>query len=67
MRTFKHIILAAGLVASAQAAPVLAQDSTGEYEPPRTSWGVPDLQGTWNIATVTMLERGPEFNGKPVS
>lgn len=66
MRNLKHIILAAGLVAGVQAVPVSAQDGAGEYEPPRTSWGVPDLQGTWNIATVTMLERGPQFNGKLV-
>ncbi|MEQ8407880.1 MAG: hypothetical protein RKH07_06350 [Gammaproteobacteria bacterium] len=41
-----------------------AQES--DYEVPRTSFGVPDLQGTWNIATVTMLERDAKFNGKLV-
>lgn len=30
----------------------------------RTEHGHPDLQGVWNIATVTNLERGPEFEGR---
>lgn len=38
----------------------LAQDWT----PPLTEHGHPDLQGTWNIATVTNLERGPQFQGQ---
>ena len=33
---------------------------------PRTAFGAPDLQGTYNIATVTMLERGEQFGGKLV-
>ena len=41
---------------------VVAQD----YQAPKTSFGVPDLQGVWSIATVTMLERGEQFNGKLV-
>jgi len=40
----------------------LAQD----YVAPRTSFGAPDLQGVYSIATVTNLERGPQFNGKLV-
>ncbi len=43
----------------ALAAPAAAQDGF-----PRTPFGAPDLQGTYNIATVTMLERGPEFGGR---
>jgi hypothetical protein len=38
---------------------LLAQD----YEVPRTSFGAPDLQGRYSIATVTMLERGEQFGG----
>jgi hypothetical protein len=30
----------------------------------RTSWGVPDLQGTWDFRTVTPMERPPELAGK---
>ena len=31
---------------------------------PRTSWGHPDLQGTWSTATITPFERPAEFAGK---
>jgi len=41
---------------------VLAQD----YQAPRTDFGAPDLQGTYSIATVTMLERGEQFGGQLV-
>lgn len=40
--------------------------SAQDYEVPRTSFGAPDLQGTYNIATVTMLERGEQFGDKLV-
>ena len=33
---------------------------------PRTPWGDPDLQGTWNNTTVTPLERPGELAGKQV-
>ena len=39
---------------------LLAQDSNF----PRTAFGAPDLQGTYDIATVTMLERGEQYEGK---
>src|SRR4026209_2022774 len=32
----------------------------------KTSWGDPDLQGTWTNQTLTPLERPAEFAGKPV-
>ena len=32
---------------------------------PRTSWGHPDLQGTWSTATLTPFERPPELADKP--
>jgi len=34
--------------------------------PPRTSDGRPDLQGTWNFATITPFERPNELAGKQV-
>ena len=34
--------------------------------PPRTPWGDPDLQGIWNYATMTPLERPREFASKNV-
>ncbi len=41
-------------------ASTLAQDS----QTPDVSSPVPDLQGTYSIATVTMLERGDQFGGQ---
>jgi hypothetical protein len=36
------------------------------WTPPRTPWGDPDLQGTWNYATMTPLERPRELAAKRV-
>ena len=36
------------------------------YIAPRTEWGVPDLQGTWSIATQTNLERASRYEGRLV-
>lgn len=58
---FSLLLLASGSLAAGGA---LAQDSG--YETPRTAFGAPDLQGVWNIATVTMLERDDKFDGKLV-
>lgn len=52
-----------GLIWGLAGAPVSAQNA---YQPARTEWGVPDLQGTWSIATQTTLERPERFNDKPV-
>ena len=34
--------------------------------PPRTAWGDPDLQGIWNYATMTPLERSRDLGEKAV-
>lgn len=47
------------------AVPVTQAAETG-YIPPRTEFGVPDLQGTWSISTQTNLERAERFAGKLV-
>src|ERR1700719_1133345 len=39
--------------------PVVVKAST-----PRTPWGDPDLQGVWNVAAGTPLERPPALAGK---
>jgi hypothetical protein len=41
-------------------APAAARKST----PPRTPWGKPDLEGTWDFRTLTPMERPAEFAGK---
>ncbi len=45
----------------------LAFPATGfaqDYTPPRTEWGVPDLQGNWKNATVMPFERPTELGTK---
>jgi hypothetical protein len=39
---------------------------TPDFETPRTSWGVPDLQGMWTNNTITPLVRPAEFADKLV-
>jgi len=36
------------------------------WNPPRTPWGEPDLQGIWDFATITPMERPKELAGKEV-
>lgn len=36
------------------------------WSPPRTRWGDPDLQGTWNYGTMTPLERPAPWAGREV-
>jgi hypothetical protein len=51
-----------------QAQPATSPEAARVSTPaqPRTAWGDPDLQGTWNYATLTPLERPKEFEGKDV-
>ena len=32
---------------------------------PQTPWGVPDLQGTWSLPTMTPLERPAGYEDRP--
>jgi hypothetical protein len=50
-------------------APAPAAKMTGaahNWTPLRTAWGEPDLQGIWDFATITPLERPKELAGKEV-
>jgi hypothetical protein len=40
--------------------------SAATWTAPRTAWGDPELQGTWDFATITPLERPKELAGKEV-
>src|SRR5262245_48128272 len=40
------------------------QPRATKYEPPRTPWGHPDLQGIWNNVTATPLQRPANFKDK---
>jgi hypothetical protein len=48
------------------AAAVAGTAAQGKWTPPRTPWGDPDLDGVWNYATMTPLERPREFGDKTV-
>ena len=71
-------ILAAGIAAfslSAQGQAPKAAPKAGtpaqaaavkKWTPPKTPWGEPDLQGVWNDATSTPLQRSTDLGGKEV-
>src|SRR2546425_2226731 len=56
----------AGQAPSAATNTTSAAQRTQKWTPPRTAWGRPDLQGIWNNATTTPLERPDKFSGKTV-
>lgn len=74
VRCLTSVGLAVALVVgvSLTSAPVSGQAQGGLSKPvvspkvPRTPDGKPDLQGTWDVSTVTPLERPKEFAGRLV-
>jgi hypothetical protein len=65
MRRFHHLVWAAGaavIVASMLPATLAGQSARGEV--PRTPWGHPDLQGLWNVGTMTPVERPASAKGR---
>ena len=58
-------VLVAGIfVALLTPASTAGQGTEENLTPLRTAWGDPDLQGVWNNATSTPLQRPPELAGK---
>jgi hypothetical protein len=58
-------VLVAGIfVAFLTPASTAGQGTEENLAPLRTPWGDPDLQGVWNNATTTPLQRPPELAGK---
>jgi hypothetical protein len=59
----KRIVIA---IAAASVVVVVSLASVGaqDYTPPRTSWGEPDLQGTFSNRTITPLQRSQQFAGR---
>ena len=57
------VLFVAVALSGAAVQPVLGQEPTGSWEPPRLSDGRPDLQGVWDFRTVTPFER-PEGLGE---
>ncbi len=44
---------------TALSAPVASAQASAEYQKPKTSWGVPDLQGFWSNTSLTTMQRPP--------
>ena len=57
---------AVSLALSLLAGSALAQPKPPPYHAPRTSYGQPDLQGTWTTATITPLTRDPKYGTRNV-
>ena len=66
MRIAQHVLRSFVLVVALLGLPGLALAQRGdEAGPPRTLWGVPDLQGTWSLPTMTPLERPAGYEDRP--
>jgi hypothetical protein len=57
MRTSKALLVFIGLAGIAVSVPGQAQKAGTKYSPPRLADGHPDLQGTYDLATLTPIER----------
>ena len=58
-----RLVAAAGFAVLA-AVPLAGQRAAGSWSAPKTPWGHADLQGTWNAATLTPLERPDNVGGR---
>jgi hypothetical protein len=63
-RAVVRAVAAAFAVVSLSAVHAMAQATAGGETAHRTPWGDPDLQGLWNNATTTPLQRPEELAGK---
>jgi hypothetical protein len=60
---FRHAFRSVNPIALVVAIVSVPSSAQGQIVP-RTSWGHPDLQGTWSTATITPFERPAELAGK---
>ena len=63
--TWSVVAVAIGLAAES-AAGQQATAASPTWSPPQTSWGDPDLQGTWSNASTTPLERPADLSDQQV-
>jgi hypothetical protein len=66
MRTFKLCLLSGALALAAPALAVAQPAARAPYKASRELDGHPDLQGDWSNASLTRLERQPEFGDRLV-
>ena len=52
------------IAGSIAAASVTISFAAEDYIPPKTAFGVPDVQGVWNFKTRTSLERAEQYDGE---
>ena len=63
----KNISVLASVVCVLAGAPMAFAQAAPAYSPPKTSWGVPDLQGTFSTASITTMQRPAGASGLIVS
>ena len=52
-----HLLTFAAIAAVIAGSGAASAQGAGDYAPPRTSWGVPQLDGVWTNASLTQLQR----------
>ena len=57
----RTLAAALSVIAVTSMAPPASAGQAGEPSAPRTPWGTPDLQGTWDFRTITPMERPEEY------
>jgi len=66
LKSLPFASLMAVLAVSISAYSTLGEAAPARYEPPRNSFGQPDIQGVWDFRTLTPLERPKELGNKAV-
>ena len=64
----RSYLLAVGVALSVAASDAMSAtaQAAGDYETPKTSWGKPDINGTWTNVTLTPLIRKSEYGERLV-
>ena len=63
----KYSSILISLACALAMAPVALAQAEPKFDPPKTSWGVPDLQGYWSSASLTSMQRPAGASGLIVS
>ncbi len=63
----KYSSILASILCALATAPAALGQAASAYNPPKTSWGVPDLQGFWSTASLTTMQRPAGATGLIVS